>query len=83
MDMTAGGISSSSFALIIVFSMVLVLPGYLLAYRTGRDIYRANAEELGSEAAQDRQWKEIPPCPRAVISDWKGLSLRIRMQSHC
>lgn len=81
MDMTAGGISSLSFVLIIVFAMLLVmqgklsvgytmsvsqllggimfpfevLPGYLLAYRAGRDIYRANEEKLSSGTIREAQ----------------------------
>ncbi|MCI9142865.1 MAG: ABC transporter ATP-binding protein [Lachnospiraceae bacterium] len=100
MDMAAGGISSLSFVLIIVFAMVLVLqgklsvgyimsvsqllggimfpfevlPGYLLAYRTGRDIYRANVEELESKAVQDRQQKkEIPGVPEGGLIRLEGL----------
>lgn len=99
MDMAAGGISSLSFVLIIVFAMVLVLqgklsvgyimsvsqllggimfpfevlPGYLLAYRTGRDIYRANVEELESKAVRDRQKKKIPGVPEGGLIRLEGL----------
>ncbi len=84
MDMAAGGISSLSFVLIIVFAMILVLqgklsvgytmsvsqllggimfpfevlPGYLLAYRAGRQLYRANETELNDEIAQKEQGQE-------------------------